>query len=591
MSEIADRSKATGLDPEFLQELTHQAEQAGVSYDMLGGALETFVRGAGQASEGKGRMVAQLKALNPELLESIQLATTQEERIRLAADAIDGEADAARKAALATALFGNSGAKLVEVFNGGSAAMERMAREARNLGVVIDRELIAEAEELGDQLEIAQKIIDVNFKTALINIAPTLIWFAELMATVSGSVRRMSDAIKELEDRSTTTLEERLRELGLETLQLHNEKLSLPKQPENALADIPAQLNYNLSQGRAAEIAARQAEINAEEKRILDILAGRTPDEPEVPVLPPELPAGEGANKAIEEARALMERLRTAAEDYAATLAKLDGMQSAGLITQETHNRGVAEAALKLADAAKLTDDYAMAQTALDAALQRGIISETQYTDAVEAMTKRRLEASNEWVDGIQLGLNRIAERSGNLGDDIADSLVSGVDRFEDAWIGALETGEFKWNDLAKQILLDLARMSTKNLITGPLSNFLGGLFKPNALGDVYSGPGINAYSNKIVSQPTLFPFASGTGLMGEAGPEAIIPLRRGPDGRLGVGGGAGSMTVHFAPVTHIDGSNLSQDQLAYVLEQNNKQLLAQVVPTVRKAMKGGHFG
>lgn len=38
-----------------------------------------------------------------------------------------------------------------------------------------------------------------------------------------------------------------------------------------------------------------------------------------------------------------------------------------------------------------------------------------------------------------------------------------------------------------------------------------------------------------VVNRPTVFPFARGIGLMGEAGPEAILPLRRGRDGRLGV--------------------------------------------------------
>jgi hypothetical protein len=37
------------------------------------------------------------------------------------------------------------------------------------------------------------------------------------------------------------------------------------------------------------------------------------------------------------------------------------------------------------------------------------------------------------------------------------------------------------------------------------------------------------------VNRPTVFPFSRGIGLMGEAGPEAILPLRRGRDGRLGV--------------------------------------------------------
>lgn len=55
------------------------------------------------------------------------------------------------------------------------------------------------------------------------------------------------------------------------------------------------------------------------------------------------------------------------------------------------------------------------------------------------------------------------------------------------------------------------------------------------ANGGVFSGSGISAYSGSIVSKPTIFPFAKGTGLMGEAGPEAILPLTRNSKGKLGV--------------------------------------------------------
>jgi lambda family phage tail tape measure protein len=55
------------------------------------------------------------------------------------------------------------------------------------------------------------------------------------------------------------------------------------------------------------------------------------------------------------------------------------------------------------------------------------------------------------------------------------------------------------------------------------------------------------SFTNSIVDSPTLFKFAKGTGLMGEAGPEAIMPLRRGADGSLGVqaqGGGSANVSV-----------------------------------------------
>lgn len=47
-----------------------------------------------------------------------------------------------------------------------------------------------------------------------------------------------------------------------------------------------------------------------------------------------------------------------------------------------------------------------------------------------------------------------------------------------------------------------------------------------------------------VIGQPTLFPLGRGIGLAGEAGPEAVLPLRRGPDGRLGVGGGDSARPV-----------------------------------------------
>jgi len=66
-----------------------------------------------------------------------------------------------------------------------------------------------------------------------------------------------------------------------------------------------------------------------------------------------------------------------------------------------------------------------------------------------------------------------------------------------------------------------------------------------NALGNIYGENGIVPFARGgIVNRPTLFPFAKGVGLMGEAGPEAIVPLKRGKDGKLGIaGGGGGNIT------------------------------------------------
>lgn len=68
-----------------------------------------------------------------------------------------------------------------------------------------------------------------------------------------------------------------------------------------------------------------------------------------------------------------------------------------------------------------------------------------------------------------------------------------------------------------------------------------------------------------ILDGPTTFPMRGGTGLMGEAGPEAIMPLSRGPDGRLGVqGGGGGSVNITMHVSTpDVQGFQRSQGQIA----------------------------
>ncbi|MBR9764663.1 MAG: phage tail tape measure protein [Rhodobacteraceae bacterium] len=68
-----------------------------------------------------------------------------------------------------------------------------------------------------------------------------------------------------------------------------------------------------------------------------------------------------------------------------------------------------------------------------------------------------------------------------------------------------------------------------------------------------------------VVSSPTYFPMTGGTGLMGEAGPEAIMPLSRGADGRLGVkmqGQGPANVVINIT-TPDVEGFRRSQSQIA----------------------------
>lgn len=82
---------------------------------------------------------------------------------------------------------------------------------------------------------------------------------------------------------------------------------------------------------------------------------------------------------------------------------------------------------------------------------------------------------------------------------------------------------------------------------------FLGGSLVPSAKGNAFgSGRVLPFADGGVVAAPTYFPLGRDTGLMGEAGAEAVLPLARGPDGRLGVRAGGGdappvAVTVNIA--------------------------------------------
>lgn len=114
------------------------------------------------------------------------------------------------------------------------------------------------------------------------------------------------------------------------------------------------------------------------------------------------------------------------------------------------------------------------------------------------------------------------------------------------------------WDDALKAVLSTIGQLVVKGLFGGgPLGGAFnnafgvdaGGLASVlfNAKGNAFSASGVTPFAKGgVVSAPTMFGFGRGNlGLMGEAGPEAIMPLKRGADGKLGVAGGGGGTTFN----------------------------------------------
>jgi len=133
--------------------------------------------------------------------------------------------------------------------------------------------------------------------------------------------------------------------------------------------------------------------------------------------------------------------------------------------------------------------------------------------------------------------------------ESMADVVVKGIKGMEDALVNFVTTGKLNFRDLANSIIKDMARIAIQQSITKPFTNFITGLFG-NANGNAFVDGKVQKYAyGGVVNRPTLFPMANGgIGLMGEQSPEAILPLRRGSNGKLGVqstGGGLGNIVVN----------------------------------------------
>ena len=127
--------------------------------------------------------------------------------------------------------------------------------------------------------------------------------------------------------------------------------------------------------------------------------------------------------------------------------------------------------------------------------------------------------------------------------------------------------------DSISKTVYDAAITPVTDGLAGAISNGLGGIFGavPFAHGGGFIGGKVTPFAKGgVVSQATAFPMRGGMGLMGEAGPEAIMPLSRGPDGALGVrmrGGASNNVTINVS-TPDVQGFQRSSGQIAAQLNR-----------------------
>ena len=250
-------------------------------------------------------------------------------------------------------------------------------------------------------------------------------------------------------------------------------------------------------------------------------------------------------------------------------------------------------------------------------ATQEELVNKTNILSEQNAIRERTKELIAEVNEEELTGLQKWAEEAKSFEQIATDVAISASNSFASGFTDAFfefaegtKTAEEAFKQFAASFLKQIAKMIIQALILKAIKAGMGafgdggvvenGEQKPLAKGGVFSQGKMMEYAKGaafnngrmkafatggIVNSPTVFPMKDGMGLMGEAGPEAIMPLKRGKDGKLGVAGSGGNTINTTINITN-GGGEESDDktkrsrELANVIKiEFNKNLMEQMRP------------
>lgn len=238
----------------------------------------------------------------------------------------------------------------------------------------------------------------------------------------------------------------------------------------------------------------------------------------------------------------------------------------------------------------------------LNEQLQAGTISLADYNSKLAAVSDQ-FSTGGAFRTGLQDYLNSV----GTTTQQVAGAIKSAFGEVETEFLAFIKTGTFNFDKFAQSVLDDLTKIIIRAQIVQPLAqSILSGfqlttpaattsipqagpgnyIVQPSAHGNVFD-MGLKRFANGgVVSSPTMFGYGKGkTGLMGEAGPEAIIPLKRGSGGDLGV-----AATVTPVHVNIINQSGATIDQQETTGPNGEKTIEVMIRSKVAQGIANGSF-
>lgn len=545
-ADIGEQAEQIGLTTDALQAFRFQAAQNGVEVEQLDTAMMRLTASMGAASKGGEEQINLFNRLGVKLLDAQgELRSAGDVLPEVARGILSIGSESQRNATLIE-LFGRSGSRMVTMLKDWAGGNEALIASAKRQGGVLDADVISKWDAVSDSMKRAELAANTTFAALGAPIATAALeHFNNVVAATKDGIDKLGGAWRYVRNLFTND----------STADLSVRQDTLRAQLEN------------LKDSTDALDVAKVTQIKRDLAEISNTLAGRANvvTLPPISVTPsagvsnPPTKAGGGSSaqpKVVDETAKAMEALakfmKEANDNAEIFIANQEVERQSLFMTKEA------------AGALRIEQDL------LNRAKSDGIVLSDENRNTLSGLAAQ-MAASAEKTRQLTEMFDLAKDVVGGFFSDFTQSLRQGQSLFEalgNAGMNALNKIADKLMQMAIDDLVGKAFGGGKGGGGGG-GGFLGGIFGSLFGGSGGGGTGVGTgtgytYANGaafaggnvipfarggVVGRPTLFPMANGMGLMGEAGPEAVMPLRRGPGGRLGVeasGAGGGGVVVNI---------------------------------------------
>lgn len=501
-----------GITTDTLQAFSYAATQVGLSQEELETGIGKLTKTIGDAANGNKAAIDSFNRFGIKILDAQGNVRSTDAVIRDISDAMADMKDPADRAAIATQLMGRAGQKLIPFLQDGAAGIDAFVQQAREMGVVLDRETIAKADDASDKIAALSKILTVNFNAALVELAPILAKVAGDLANFTAEVRKFWDTFQSNTSAKSTSglLEE------LDGLQKRLDKLKADKalQESSGMSWLGNIFGGNESQDKSIrdiedQIARVQALIRARRDAIDPFaktggatnptppVTGKTDAEKEIEAAQRKLQqlqgqvseigktgadleltkALEGLNLQNPGVAALVDKFKEAAAAIQLDKDKTDALDAALKSAQESmdaFNKEQQEGKQIAESLRTPQEEYAVRLAKLSKLLEDGAIDGIDYGRAVE-QAKNQLDEANQSTD--------------RFSSTMADLGATWSSAFEDAALSMQDAG-FSAESLSETLqglLKDIERIILRIGVTDPIATGLTDAFKSIDWGKLFS--------------------------------------------------------------------------------------------------------